>query len=73
MKILINDIEESKLPLTSTDFEKIKEKYNNTSEYNVTTQCMHTLRNLIMDGLGNIELEKKKTKKSKFFKLILWF
>jgi hypothetical protein len=67
MKILLNDIEENKLPMTSTDFEKIKEKYNSTSEYNVTTQCMHTLRNLIMDGLGNIELEKKKTKKYDFY------
>lgn len=67
MKILVNDIEESKLPMTAADFEKIKEKYNSTSEYNVTTQCMHTLRNLIMDGLGSIETEKKKVKKYDFY------
>jgi len=67
MKILLHHIEEEKLPLSSKDFEKVKLKYNSASEYNVTTTCAHTLRNLIMDGLGSIEIDKKKLKKYDFF------
>lgn len=67
MKILLYDIDEDKLPLTSMEFEKVKEKFNTTSDYNVSTICTYTLRNLIMDGLGNIEIEKKKIMKYDFF------
>lgn len=67
MKILLHNIEQNKLPLTSKDFLVVMEKYNNASEYNVITTCKHTLRNLIMDGLSEIEIEKKKTKKYNFY------
>jgi len=67
MKILLHKIEEDKLPLTAKEFKKVMEKHNTTSEYNVTTTCAHTLRNLIMDGLMGIEIEKKKIKKYDFY------
>ncbi len=67
MKILLHEIEDNKLPLSSKEFEKVKEKYNSSSEYNVTTTCQHTLRNLIMDGLSGIEIEKKKVPKYDFY------
>jgi hypothetical protein len=67
MKILLHNIEENKLPLSSKDFGIVIDKYNSASEYNVTTTCKHTLRNLIMDGLSEIEIEKKKTKKYNFY------
>ena len=66
-KILLYNIEEIKLPLTNKEFEKTRDKYNSASEYVVVTTCSYTLRNLIMDGLRHIEIEKTKIKKYDFF------
>lgn len=67
MKILLHAIEEEKLPLSVEEFVKVIKKHNDTSEYNVITSCVNTLRNLIMDGLSSIEIEKKKIKKYDFY------
>ena len=67
MNIILNNFEDNILPLTFQDFEIIRDKHNNNSEYTVVATCMHTLRNLIIDGLGHIEIEKTKEKKYDFY------
>ena len=47
MKILLSEIDETRLPLTKAEFTKIMENYNDKSDYNVSTKCTYNLKNLI--------------------------
>ena len=60
VKILVSEIDESKLPMKIAEYKAFRDKYNEKSESKVITKCNSTLRYIIMDNLTSIEIEKEK-------------
>ena len=63
VKILVSEIDETKLPIRNSEFIAFRDKYNDKSESKVIAKCNSTLRYIIMDRLTGIEIELRKEKK----------
>ena len=69
VKVILNEVEQIKIPYSLEDFKTDRDKYNSKTESIVVAQCLFNLKNLIMDRLKEelIPVGHLKVKKYDFF------